>query len=101
MRRLTNDFIDHLQGGMLAPLRNWVRADPTLCMEPPENYVNVYYLGGSLLKLSAVVGGYNAFFDPKYAKAGVQPSLDLPAGAVREPAGSRLTCPEEGVGLEN
>ena len=60
--------MDDLSTGVLAPLRDRVLADRSLCLEIREDYINIYYRGGSLLKLSIGPGGYVAFFDLKYAK---------------------------------
>ena len=68
MRGLSQQFMDDLNTGVLAALRERVLADRSLCLEIRDDYVNVYYRGGSLLKLSTGPGGYVAFFEPKYAK---------------------------------
>ena len=70
MRGLSQRFIDDLSTGVLAPLRDRVLADRSLCLEIREDYVNIYYRGGNLLKLSTEPEGYVAFFDLKYAKGG-------------------------------
>jgi hypothetical protein len=66
-RRLSNQFIADLKEGSLKPLLDRVKADPTLCLEIREGYINIYYRGGNLLRVSANPGGYEGFFDPKYA----------------------------------
>jgi len=60
--------MDDLRSGVLAPFLERVLADRSLCLEIREDYVNIYYRGGNLLKLSAGPAGYVAHFDPKYAK---------------------------------
>jgi len=65
-RGLSPEFLADLQGGLLAPLRERVVRDRSLCLELRENYINVYYRGGNLMKVSAANGGYAAFFDIKY-----------------------------------
>ncbi len=40
-----------------------VQADDTLCMEIRDNAVNIYYRGGSLLRVDASPGGYSLHFD--------------------------------------
>jgi hypothetical protein len=68
MRGLSQRFMNDLREGVLAPLRNRVLADRSLCLEIREEYVNIYYRGGNLLRLSTGPGGYLAFFDREYAK---------------------------------
>jgi hypothetical protein len=86
-RRLSEGFLSDLKDGFLLPLLERVKTDRSLCLEIRENYVNIYYRGGNLLKLGAAPAGYLAFFDPKYAKgdAGVL-SNALPAAEVRSDA---------------
>src|ERR1039458_5293025 len=67
-RCLSKRFITDLkEGGALWPLVERVNADRTLCLEIREGYINIYYRGGNLLKVSSPPGGYAAFFDKKYA----------------------------------
>jgi hypothetical protein len=75
-RGLSPEFLADLQGGLLAPLRERVVRDRSLCLELRENYINVYYRGGNLMKVSAANGGYAAFFDIKYfeGSAPIMPS---------------------------
>ena len=77
--------MDSLQSGLLAPLRERVKADSSLCLELRENYANVYYRGGNLMRVSQADGGYAAFFDANYFE-GVEPPLPIPTGRLREPA---------------
>lgn len=68
MRALNEQFLRDLEcGGMLAPLTKKVKSDHTLCLELRGNYINVYYRGGSLLKVEvASSGGYSVQFDKNY-----------------------------------
>lgn len=50
-RGLSPELISALLSGELSPILERVRADRTLCLEIREDYLNVYYRGGSLLKL--------------------------------------------------
>ncbi len=80
MRGLSQRFMNDLIEGVLAPLRYRVLADRSLCLEIREDYVNIYYRGGNLLKLSTATSGYVAFFDTEYAKGdGGALSQALPA----------------------
>jgi hypothetical protein len=80
-RGLSPEFIEDLQHGLLAPIRERVRNDRTLCLELRENYINVYYRGGNLLRVSVADDGYLVFFDTKYFSAS-PPAL--PAQRVRD-----------------
>lgn len=77
MRVLSDQFMHDLgdDGGSLNPIAQRLRLDTTLDLQTRDDYVNVYYRGGSLLKLSLVKGIYTAKFDSKYRK---DPSLRLP-----------------------
>ena len=65
-RGLDARFLEDLQSGFLSPIRERVLADSTLCLEFRQNYVNLYYRGGNLLRLSQRPSGYAAEFDPQY-----------------------------------
>lgn len=67
MRGLSEAFIEDLLSGQLVLLLEAVKKDDTLCMEIRENYINVYYRGGNLLKVSAASEGkYLYQFDHHY-----------------------------------
>jgi hypothetical protein len=72
-RGLIPEFMPHLQaGGLLAPIMERIRKDSSLCLALRGRYINVYYRGGSLLKLGLVTSGpgFTASFDPKYVGDG-------------------------------
>jgi len=71
MRGLSKRFIDDLQNGVLKPFLDRVLLDRTLCLEIRKNYINIYYRGGSLLKLMEKTRGYEADFNFEYAKKGL------------------------------
>lgn len=79
-RGLSAEFIEDLLRGSLAPILARVHNDRTLCLELRENYINVYYRGGNLLRVSPTDGGYSVFFDTKYFSG---PAPALPAQRVR------------------
>ena len=70
MRRLTPDFMNALNNdkGILHPLLVRVHEDDTLDLEIRNNYLNIYYRGGNLLRIKDEKGGFTAFFDDKYRK---------------------------------
>jgi hypothetical protein len=51
-RGLSEAFMNDLERGVLNPLLERVRADTSLDLQIRENYLNIYYRGGSLLKVS-------------------------------------------------
>jgi hypothetical protein len=55
-----------LKTGFLRKLVDYVRQDDTLFLAIREDYINIYYRGGNLLKLRVRSGGYKAFFDSNY-----------------------------------
>lgn len=79
-RGLRPEFLADLQGErLLAPIRERVVRDQTLCLELRENYLNIYYRGGNLMRVcpAATDGGYSVFFDTKYFHGAV-PSMPEP-----------------------
>ena len=83
-RGLSPKFLDDLQGGLLSPLLGRVKADHTLCLELRADYINVYYRGGNVMKVSRADGGYAVSFDNKYFQGTDQP-FPMPPARVREP----------------
>lgn len=76
-RRLPSSFMSDLKDekGLLYPLLERVKQDNTLMLFIRDNYVNIYYRGGNLLRLTHKSNGiYNAFFDQRYNKS----RIDLP-----------------------
>lgn len=66
-RGLSTAFRADLQPtGPLGALVERVRLDRTLCLEIREDYLNVYYRGGSVLRLTHVTDGYLVHFDQGY-----------------------------------
>src|SRR5258706_412353 len=78
MRRLSQTFMDCLTSGFLAGLRDSVAKDTDLNLEIRANYLNVYFKGNSLLKLTEVA--------PARYRVGIHKlftqGLDLPAELV-------------------
>ena len=68
-RGLGNNFIADLKNGLLKPLLLLVKADNTLMLAIRDNYINIYYRGGNLLKLTCKGDGqYKAEFNWQYAE---------------------------------
>jgi len=74
-RGLGDDFFKDLANGPLKDLAADVRRDRTLDLGIRDDYVNVYYRGGSLLRVSGSGRKYTAFFDKKYAGSDPSPQL--------------------------
>lgn len=55
-----------LKQGKLNKLLRIVQNDGTLCLEIRNNYINVYYRGGSILKVLKKASGYSIKFDCNY-----------------------------------
>jgi hypothetical protein len=58
MRKLSDQFMAVLHSGFLADLTRQVIADKDLDLHIRDGYLNIYYKGNSLLKLTEV-GGYD------------------------------------------
>ena len=69
-RIISNNFIYDLQSGILRNILKYVKSDTTLAMEIRKDCINIYYRGGSLLKVKEVGENiYNGYFDKNYIKA--------------------------------
>ena len=67
-RKLSEKFIFDLKKGLWKELLYMIQNDHALDLEIRKNYINVYYRGGSLLKVSQKGKGYNVKFEKKYFK---------------------------------
>jgi len=66
-RKLSPDFISDLKKGKLSQVLELVQSDPTLDLNIRNNYINIYYRGGNILKVARKSPGIYAFtFDKKY-----------------------------------
>jgi hypothetical protein len=67
MRGLSDSFFECLQSGFLSGITESAKGDPDLNLEIRDNYINVYYKGNSLLKLSETSSAqYKAVIDKKF-----------------------------------
>ena len=67
MRHIDNRFIEDLLHGDLAYFLTQVKAHPgVLSLEIRNGYINIYYKGGNLLKITQKAKGYTFHFDAKY-----------------------------------
>jgi hypothetical protein len=68
-RAISPKFFADLETGILASLPKKVQRDDTLMLALRGNYINIYYRGGSILKLTErKSGGYDVCFDTDYSK---------------------------------
>lgn len=80
MRALSQTFMNDLlnQDGLLHPILERLKQDHTLMLSIREDYINIYYRGGNILRVKEQRNGsYSAFFDNEYNKSGVG-NLSLP-----------------------
>ena len=68
MRKLDRDFLKDLKKGQLKDLLNYVKSDNTLDLEIRENYINIYYRGSNILKVTKDNSSYSFSFDCNYLK---------------------------------
>ena len=66
IRGLSEGFLNELEKGLLFPLLGLVKTDTTLSLEIRENYINIYYRGGNILRITECDRVYGAGFDRKY-----------------------------------
>lgn len=66
MRGISSRFINDLKSGELAFFLNEAKTNPGISLEIRGNYINLYYKGGSAVKISETSRGYSFQFDSKY-----------------------------------
>ncbi len=68
-RGLSPTFMKALQSGLLTPILEVVKSDDTLSLNIRDEYINIYYRGGSIIRVKhpkGVGSNYAFWFDPKY-----------------------------------
>lgn len=66
MRLIDKRFIHDLLEGELTTYLSEVKNNKTLSLEIRDGYINIYYRGGNLLRITQKKAGYEFFFDAKY-----------------------------------
>ena len=66
IRKINQKFIDDLLQGELKELLSIVKSDDELNLEIRNRYINIYYLGGNILKITQKTKGYKFEFDKNY-----------------------------------
>lgn len=76
-RGLSDEFMQDLLAGFLNPLLVRVKEDDSLALFIRNEYINIYYRGGNLLKLERKdrENFYRVYFDPNYAQGGRLPAI--------------------------
>lgn len=88
-RRLSDNTMDELGAmGMLHPILEAVAQDPELRLDIRDGYFNVYYGGGSLLRLQKSRQGWEARFDEKYFRK-MPHQVNLPSATIASAADTR------------
>ena len=54
--------------GLLNPILVRVKRDSSLCLEIRQEYINVYYRGGNIMRVKKTRGCYFAYFEKKYCE---------------------------------
>jgi len=85
-RELSESFLEDLTTGLLSPFYARVRRDSSLDLQIRDEYVNLYYRGCNLLRISKGRAGYVAFFDPQYLSGAGLTSSNLPDSSLSEPS---------------
>ena len=80
-RDIKEEFVRQFESGILRPILDRLRHDDTLSLEIRNGYVNIYYRGGNLLRLTALAKTqrFKAFFDFRYCGPDTSYRCWLPA----------------------
>jgi len=73
---LDDEFVQDLLSGSLSNLLQYVIEDPSLDLQIRDNYINIYYRGGNILKVDKKSEGFEYFFDENYFKGNTNNSKD-------------------------
>jgi hypothetical protein len=67
-RGIDQEFIEDLKTGILQSILEAVKKDNTLILEIRDGYINIYYRGCNVFKITQVDSEYSIEFDKNYAK---------------------------------
>jgi len=83
-RAISKKFMDDLKDKLLQPIVQQILNDDTLMLALRGSFINVYYRGGNILKLTRDErsGKYDAYFDKNYLQG--KKWLDLPPQLVTD-----------------
>lgn len=68
-RGLSPEFMHDLCNGFLNPILLMIKNDHTLLLQIRNDYINIYYRGGSIIKIQKQKGSYTFIFDPQYCNS--------------------------------
>ena len=68
IREISPKFQKDLHSKILKPIIDYVHRDNNLTIEVRSNYINIYYRGGNMLRISKKKPGYNFEFDLQFIK---------------------------------
>lgn len=78
MPHLLDDiFFQDLLSGSLSNLLEYIISDPSLDLQIRDNYINIYFRGGNILKVDKKDSRYEFYFDENYFKGNKQNSKDV------------------------
>jgi hypothetical protein len=81
--KLSKEFLDDLVNpcGLLRPLLERIKEDHTLMLAIRNNWINIYYRGGSALKVEVCKrhgSGYTATFDDNFNRGFAPSQIEFP-----------------------
>ena len=65
-RAISSEMMGAMKAGILHPLLTAVQKDDTLCLELRGTFINIYYRGGSLFRITEKGSDYEISFDTGY-----------------------------------
>lgn len=74
-RGLSQEFLKSLNEGLLSPFLDLVHKDHTLDLEIRNDYINIYYRGGNLVRIKHSRKAFLAYFNNKYFKDGLYENM--------------------------
>jgi len=74
-RGLSAEFMNELLNGFLTPILKLVQNDDTLSLQIRNDYLNIYYRGGNILKLTRKNNSYLTHFENKYSTDKIKMNL--------------------------
>lgn len=87
-RAISGEMMNALKAGVLHPFLKAVQQDDTLCLELRGTFINIYYRGGSLFRITERGTDYEVKFDTGYCVY----DRSLPGNPSIEEAIARIPC---------
>lgn len=67
-RAISKKFMIALKDGLLKPILERIKHDETLMLALRGNYINIYYRGGNLIRITEQNGRFFGEFDQNYIR---------------------------------